>query len=263
MRSGSRALFVLCALGLGLLGRGISVATVDATANAGASSLARLKDGNARFASVDQPAEAPARPTAREHAPFAAVLSCADARVPPETIFHTAPGELFVVRAAGHVADRAILASIDYAAEQLQVPLLVVMGHESCDVVKGAMESGPAARGAIADYLFTAIRPSVERASGEPADTRLRGAILAHVEETINQILESSAVVRRRAESGQLTIAGAYYELTSGRVHFSEPVRVPPRLTTSRANPKAAPAPSAEPAKPVAAAATRSGTPAR
>ena len=171
-------------------------------------------------------------------------------------IFHAGVGDLFVVRAAGHVADRSILASLEYATERLQVPLLVIMGHEACDVIGAAAQ--PSTAGAThLEYLLKAIKPSIDRVASEPAGTRTRSAILGHVEETINQMLESSSIVRGRAESGQLVIAGAYYEMSTGRVHFSDPVLVPPRPATRAASP--APAPRGT--KPAAAASPRTSAP--
>ena len=108
-------------------------------------SLSRLKRGNARF--VANPSEALPIDVARREelvkgqAPFAAVLSCADSRVPPEVVFHASLGDLFVVRAAGHVADKSILASLEYAVEHLNVPLVVVMGHEMCGAVKATLDT--------------------------------------------------------------------------------------------------------------------------
>jgi carbonic anhydrase len=168
------------------------------------------------------------------------VLSCADSRVPPEVIFHTGLGDLFVVRAAGHVPDRSILASLEYGAEHLHIPLLVVMGHEMCGAVKAAIET-PAntSLGPNLDFLLKAIRPAVTRTSGQPADMRLRAAILENVEETINAMLDSSAPLKQLAATDRITIAGAYYELASGRVHFSEPVRVPPTVTQTDRMPTA------------------------
>ena len=196
-----------------------------------AESLTRLKGGNARF--VADPGGALPIDAARRTAlaqgqtPFASVLSCADSRVPPEIVFHTGLGDLFVVRAAGHVADRAVLASLEYAAEHLHVPLIVVMGHEMCGAVRAAVET-PASKslGPNLDYLVKAIRPAVARAASEPEAARLRAAILSNVEETVNSLLERSAILKHLAESGEIGLVGGYYELASGRVIFSEPVSV-------------------------------------
>ena len=221
-------------------------------ADAPADALARLKSGNARFvanASEALPITAPRRAAlAQGQSPFASVLSCADSRVPPEVIFHTGLGDLFVVRAAGHVSDRSVLASLEYGAEHLHTPLLVVMGHESCGAVKAAIDTpASASLSPNLDYLLKSIRPAVARSANQPAEVRLRAAILANVEETINQLLDTSQMLKRMAESQRLVIVGAYYELASGRVYFSEPARVLPRNTTSNAKP-AAPGVSSAPA---------------
>jgi carbonic anhydrase len=80
------------------------------------------------------------RELAEAQYPMAIILSCADSRVPPEYVFNTGLGDLFVVRTAGEVIDRSILATVEYGAEHLHIPLLVVMGHESCGAVKAAAE---------------------------------------------------------------------------------------------------------------------------
>jgi carbonic anhydrase len=223
-----RRLLIVCTIALTLC------SAAGAAAPTPRESVTRLKDGNARF--VGNPAEArtmtPAERSAlaKGQSPFATVLSCADSRVPPEVIFRATPGELFVVRAAGHVADHSVLASVEYAAEHLHVPLVVVMGHEMCGAVKAAVET-PAGTslGPNLDHLLKAIRPAVARTASRPAETRLRAAILENVEETINHLLTKSAVLRHLAEADKIALVGAYYELASGRVHFSEIVHVPAR----------------------------------
>ncbi len=192
-------------------------------------SLSRLRAGNARF--VADPSkgiaiEPPSRTAESTRAtPLAAVLSCSDSRVPPEVVFQTGLGELFVVRSGAHVTDRSVLASLEHAADTLHVPVLVVMGHQSCDLVKTALDtSGSPSRGPNWDYLLKAIQPAAGRAASLPEAQRLRGAILEHVEETINQLLDQSPVLRRQAEARKLSLVGAYYEETSGRVLFSDVV---------------------------------------
>jgi carbonic anhydrase len=196
-----------------------------------AAAIARLKAGNATFvASPDGPLPITAArraAVAGSQTPFATILSCADSRVPPEVIFHAGLGDLFVVRAAGHVTDRSILASLEYGADHLHVPLLVVMGHESCGAVKAAAET-PATQslGPNLDYLLKAIRPALP-SSGSTADAAsLRAAILRNVEDTVNDLMDGSAILRRLANNGSLGLVGAYYELSTGRVYFSEPVSV-------------------------------------
>ncbi len=197
----------------------------------GETSLSKLKAGNARFAanpSVAPPIDAARRAAvAAGQSPFAMVLSCADSRVPPEIIFNVGLGDLFVVRAAGHVSDHAVAASLEYGAEHLHAPLLVVMGHESCGAVKAAVEAKPGvSAGPNLDYLIRAIQPAVKRTASS-GQARIKAAILANVEESINDLLEQSAVLQHLTAAGKLSIVGAYYELATGRVHFSEAVQTP------------------------------------
>jgi carbonic anhydrase len=196
-----------------------------------AEAIAKLKAGNAIFAASPD-AALPISPAARaalaqNQAPYAAVLSCADSRVPPEVIFHTGLGDLFVVRSAGHVADRAVLASLEYAVDHLHVPLIVVMGHESCDAVKMAIDT-PAATPASPnlDYLLKALRPAASTTTSSADAMRLRTAILKNIEETVNNLIDGSAALRHAVESSSLSFVGAYYELSSGRVYFSEPIGI-------------------------------------
>ncbi|HVQ12679.1 MAG TPA: carbonic anhydrase, partial [Vicinamibacterales bacterium] len=107
--------------------------------------LGLLKAGNDRFVrnastpvslSVNRRQEL----AAGQH-PYAMVLSCVDSRVPPEYVFNVGLGDIFVVRTAGEVIDKSILASVEYGAEHLHIPLLVVMGHESCGAVTAAAQA--------------------------------------------------------------------------------------------------------------------------
>lgn len=195
-----------------------------------ASSLDRLKAGNARFV-ANAAAPLPVDETSRQaqvkgQSPFAVVLSCADSRIPPEIIFNVGLGELFIVRTAGQVTDKAVLASIEYAVEHLHVPLLVVMGHESCGAVKAALETKPGApsMGPNLDALVAAIRPAFDRMSNPADEAHMRDAILANVEQVVNDVLAKSAVVKHLVGAGTLQVVGAYYELGSGRVRFSQPL---------------------------------------
>lgn len=215
----------------------VMVAGIDgrivAAPSAAMASLAKLKAGNARFVASPQdalPVDAGKRAAlAKGQTPFATLLSCADSRVPPEIVFHTGLGDLFVVRAAGNVTDKAILASIEYSVEHLNVPLVVVMGHESCGAVKAAVDT-PVGQslGPNLDYLVAQIRPSVTATASKPESERMRAAILANVEESLNDMLSGSAILREFGKEGKVAFVGAYYELASGKTYFSEPVAPPP-----------------------------------
>jgi carbonic anhydrase len=192
--------------------------------------LDRLKAGNARFASgvlAGQTVGARRRTElAGGQSPYAIVLSCADSRVPPEIVFNVGLGDIFVVRAAGQVADHSVLASVEYAVEHLRSPLLVVMGHEACGAVKATIET-TTSQGPHQDYLINAIRPAVDSTRSAPEKERLTAAIFANVVQVIGDTLARSDVVRHTVESGKLRVVGAYYELVSGRVRFSQAVTVP------------------------------------
>jgi hypothetical protein len=104
------------------------------------------------------------------------------------------------------------------------------MGHEMCGAVKATVDSASgAALGPNAEYLLKSIRPAASRVANQPAESRLRLAILENVEESINTIIGSSATLRQLSEANKLLMVGAYYELASGRVLFSQPVAVPPQ----------------------------------
>ena len=110
--------------------------------------LQTLLDGNKRFVAgqarhPNQSSERLAEVT-RGQRPIAIVVSCSDSRIPPEIVFDQGLGDIFVVRTAGHVLDDAALASIEYAAEHLHVPLAVALGHQDCGAVKAAVGGGDA-----------------------------------------------------------------------------------------------------------------------
>ncbi|MBM3818359.1 MAG: carbonic anhydrase [Acidimicrobiia bacterium] len=200
--------------------------------------LGLLKVGNDRFirnASAPVSLSAGTREElAKGQRPWAMVLSCADSRVPPEHIFNVGLGELFVIRTAGQVMDKSILASLESGAEHLHIPLMVVMGHESCDAVHAATTHKGEPLGPNLDYVVKAIKVGTSRTPAER--TELRTAILANVEQVINDALTGSTVLRRLVDTQKLLVVGGYYELASGRVMFSEPASSGPA-------PKTAPAP--------------------
>jgi carbonic anhydrase len=188
--------------------------------------LGLLKAGNDRFArNASSPVSLSVnrrRELADAQHPIAMVLSCADSRVPPEFVFNVGLGDLFVVRTAGEVIDRSILATIEYGAEHLHIPLLVVMGHESCGAVKAAAESKSASPSPNLDYLLKAI----QAARRPPAQERdeIKTLVLANVEQAINDAMGKSTMLQHLVDAGRLSVVGAYYELVSGRVIFSAPV---------------------------------------
>jgi carbonic anhydrase len=208
------------------------------TAGAGAAgarpeaALERLRAGNDRFVRALM-TDAGVRAGRRQPAetPSAVVLSCADPGAAPEQIFDSAPGDLVSVRVAGPVADRVVIASVEDAVERLKTPVLVVMGHDTCATVRRvAAADGARARGS--DVIADALAPALARAASRAEiETRL-AATQAAVEQTVNDLLRASDRLRQRVKSGDLLVAGAYYEAETGRVVFSRRVeRVPGAVT--------------------------------
>jgi carbonic anhydrase len=152
--------------------------------------------------------------------PHAAILSCADSRVAPEIVFDQGLGDLFDVRVAGNIAGEAEIASVEYAAEHLNVPLLVVMGHQKCGALTAAAEAGEA-HGHLPS-LLAAIRPAIEKAAGLPGD-RIDNAIRINVEKVVNQLRGSKPVLAELVEKQHLRIVGAVYSLDTGRVEWLAP----------------------------------------
>jgi len=198
--------------------------------------LGMLKAGNDRFAkNASKPVSMSVnrrKELADDQHPIAMVLSCADSRVPPEHIFNVGLGDLFVIRTAGEVIDRSILATVEYGAEHLHIPLLLVMGHESCGAVKAAADASGPSVSANFDYLLKAIQAARRTPPLQEDRDELKSLILANVEEVINSTMAKSPLLRRMVDEGRLEVVGGYYELVSGRVMFSEPV--PPGMPATQ-----------------------------
>lgn len=182
-----------------------------------------LAEGNARFA-----ADEALRPNADAEQrrlvstgqkPFAVVLGCSDSRVAAELVFDRGLGDLFVVRTAGHALDTAVLGSVEFASEVLGVPLLVVLGHDSCGAVTAAMRArtdGAVPGGFVRD-IVERVTTSV-LAAEHRGETSVAGTVREHVRSTAEQLLERSEAVRAAVASGRLGVVGAYYTLADGRV---------------------------------------------
>ena len=147
--------------------------------------------------------------------PHAEILSCADSRVPPELIFDQGLGDLFIVRVAGNVVSDTELGSLEYGAEHLHVPLLVVLGHQHCGAVTAAVEGGGDV-GHIA-ALINLLRPAVEKTRGMPGD-HVENAVKANVEMVVKQLRSSTPVLAKLVSEGKLKVVGAVYSLDTGKV---------------------------------------------
>ncbi len=187
-----------------------------------------LLAGNQRFVAGTplHPDQAPDRREvlAAGQKPFAAVLSCADSRVSPEVLFDQGLGDLFVVRSAGQVIDKAVLGSLLYGVEHLEVPLLVVLGHSACGAVKAtveALETKAKPTGTAIDDLVSAITPAVHEADeiGAEGDTILEVAISINVERAVES-LKQTKHIGEAVSKRTLKVVGAIYDLATGEVDW-------------------------------------------
>ena len=142
--------------------------------------------------------------------PWAALLSCADARVAPEWIFAAGSGELFQVRAAGNTAFDDAIASMEYAVAVLGVPLILVMGHSACGAVKAAMAADP-----LTPLLEGLVKPI--RNSLKPGDD-LTKAIQGNALYSAAALTQRSDVLKKAQASGKVAIKSAYFDIGTGKV---------------------------------------------
>lgn len=186
--------------------------------------LAELKAGNARYVAGKEltPALDAARrqELAKGQHPFAIVLSCSDSRVPPELLFNQGLGDLFVVRVAGNVADKVELGSLEYAAEHLQAPLVMVLGHKKCGAVQATADGAKAEGnlGAVVRQIAPAV--AVARKAGKSGDELVAAAVTENVQEVAGNLSARSPVLRRLIASGKLKVAAGVYDLATGEVEF-------------------------------------------
>jgi len=188
--------------------------------------LRRLVEGNQRYAASQSTDlnESAARRAALTggQSPFATIFSCVDSRVPPELVFDQGLGDLFDVRTAGHVVGDMELGSIEYAAEHLHTPLVVVMGHQKCGAVTAAADGGAAA--GHLPSLIALIRPAIDAARSRPGDL-IDNAVRINVENVVRQVRESTPVLSALVAHGELTVVGAVYSLDTGKVEWLTPAR--------------------------------------
>ena len=180
-----------------------------------------LNEGNERFISGEsqhpsQGIEDRARLVGGQH-PHVVLFGCADSRLAAEIIFDQGLGDMFVVRTAGHVIDSAVLGSLEYAAEVLEVPLIVILGHDSCGAVAATLEALDHLQipgGYIRD-LVERVTPSILAGRAEGL-TRVDEFEAHHVVETGRLLMQRSRIIADRVNAGTLAIVGLTYELGEG-----------------------------------------------
>jgi carbonic anhydrase len=187
-----------------------------------AQALDRLKKGNAEFVAGKARTQnllAQVKATAPGQSPWAAVLSCMDSRAPIELVSQQGIGDLFSLRVAGNVIDADDLGGLEYAVKAVGVKLVVVMGHTECGAVKGAIDD--VKLGNLTE-LLAKIKPAVAASGpGTSKDAAYVDKVAeANVRQSMKEIREKSPVLKEMFDSGQAGLAGAMYDVRTGKVTF-------------------------------------------
>lgn len=175
--------------------------------------LQELLDGNKRF--VENKRKNPnqtmtrIQEVAKGQKPFASILSCSDSRVPAEIIFDQGFGDLFVVRNAGNIATPEEIGSLEFGTLVLKTKVLMVIGHKNCGAVQATID-GKAVPGQIAS-IIDVIKPAIK------PNQSLEESVISNVKLVITR-LEASPVISELIKDKKLTVAGAYYDLDTGRI---------------------------------------------
>jgi carbonic anhydrase len=230
VRLGRRRGFLTASAGLAA---GMMLGAMPARAAGGATTsltadqaLAKLKEGNARYVSAPEVCTrelaSGRQNVVKGQAPWATILSCADSRVPPELLFGgTGVGELFIARNAGNMADTATMGTIEYGSAVLGVPLIVVLGHESCGAVQaacGVAEKNTKYPGSIGP-MVSAIVPAARSVKGKPGDF-LDNAVRESARVTARKIATQSPLVADLVKKGKVKVLAARYDLDTGAVEY-------------------------------------------
>ncbi|MFI6116341.1 carbonic anhydrase [Kitasatospora sp. NPDC051164] len=188
-----------------------------------AAAFTRLMDGNKRWVSGDlhHPDRDPNRRqfVAQEQEPFGAILSCIDSRVPPELLFDTGLGDLYVMRTGGEAVGPVVTGSVEYGPMTSATPLVVVLGHQRCGAVKAAYESLrdnkplPGNLQAIVKALQPAYEQAAREGGADPVETMARAQVTLTAAD-----LRSNQDLAPLVEKGSLAVVGAYYSLDTGEV---------------------------------------------
>ena len=190
--------------------------------------LSRLKDGNERFVSgqmLNRDLNEQVEQTAGGQFPYAIVLGCVDSRVPPELVFDQGIGDIFSARIAGNFVNTDILGSMEFATAAAGAKLIVVLGHTECGAVKGACDN--VELGNLTQTLSN-ISPAVYAVTDVDGPRSSKNPefvdAVAHenVDQTVQNILDRSGVIRDLVEKGDVKVVGAMHDVATGKVTFNK-----------------------------------------
>jgi carbonic anhydrase len=153
--------------------------------------------------------------------PFAALFGCSDSRLSAEIIFDVGLGDLFVVRNAGQVIAETILGSLEYAVEVLQVPLILVLGHDECGAIRASINSHDGnleSQGKFIHNIVARIAPTVTQAYAA-GKKDIDDITELHIHDTIEELMSRSTLIAKAVREGKLGVVGANYKLALGEIH--------------------------------------------
>jgi carbonic anhydrase len=213
------------AAGLGLYRRPAMAAEGQRTSLTADQALAALKEGNTRYITNPQACVADLAKRRAEvaghQAPWATIVGCSDSRVPPELLFGgLGLGELFVARNAGNLVDTATMGTVEYGADHLGAPLVVVLGHERCGAVAAACEvvakkaEFPGSIGPMVQPIV-AVATAMSGKSGDFVDNTVRESARRTAKK-----LAGSPILSQLLREGKLKIVAARYDLEEGKVEY-------------------------------------------
>ena len=198
--------------------------------------LARLREGNRRFASDGRSHDAPLSHSrraelAKEQQPFAIILGCSDSRVPAEIVFDQGLGDLFVIRVAGNIVAPSQVGSVEFAAARFGTRLVVVLGHSQCGAILATLEElqqPTANQSRNLRSIVDRIRPSVEgllkAGLRHDLDALVRHAVRANVRVSVDHLRHGSEVLEQLVQDAGRRVVGAEYSLETGVVEFFDGV---------------------------------------
>ncbi len=190
--------------------------------------LQLLKDGNRRFVSnlkFNRNLLQQVNETSDGQHPFAVILSCIDSRTSAELIFDQGLGDIFSVRIAGNIINEDILGSMEFGCKVAGAKIIVVLGHTKCGAIKGACDHVEMGN---LTHLLNKIQPAVEAENTVTADRNSKNGDFVekvatiNVKRTVDEIMKQSQVIAEMVSSGQITIVGGMYDVSTGEVEFYE-----------------------------------------
>jgi carbonic anhydrase len=194
--------------------------------------LARLREGNHRFASDTETNGAIVTPARRRELtagqePFAIILGCSDSRVPAEIVFDQGLGDLFVIRVAGNIVAPSQVGSVEFAAARFGTRLVVVMGHTQCGAILATVEElGRRSEEqslnlrSIVDRIRPSVEPLLTTDLRHDPEELMRQAVRANIRLSADHLRHGSEVLERLIQSNGLRVVGAEYSLETGIVDF-------------------------------------------